>query len=458
MNIRSVFKIVTAVALAAGAVSCGSGGGSSSGDSGGGDNVPLTGTYVVLAWNDLGMHCLNPSYDTAVILPPYNTVWAQVVKRGNPPSIITNGLTVEYRILNNTSSANKGLFGQFWQYAQQLFGVSPAIDKGLNLDDPTVSNGLSGTMLSKGDHFQVSGIPVVPFEDGSNVRNPYQVAEITVKNSAGTVLTTTRATVPTSDEINCAKCHAPGQGLSATFNDILQQHDNSHHTNLMNSKPVLCAKCHGSPALGMTGPGSSGKYLSQVIHSFHTNKSAPGGAVIACYDCHPGASSLCNRSAKHTAADGNCTNVSCHGSMANVVSTIVAGRIPWVSEPNCVTCHLTGSNGGAIPQVDTGATLYRNAKGHGNIYCAGCHGSPHAMVPSTQPTDNYQAVQYQSVAKSLGSCVASCHEHNTSRGAGSAEFLEEHGNGSSKCGICHTGFKNTAIANWPHGYNWKARP
>ena len=29
-----------------------------------------TDAYVVFAWNDLGMHCLNPSYDKAVILPP----------------------------------------------------------------------------------------------------------------------------------------------------------------------------------------------------------------------------------------------------------------------------------------------------------------------------------------------------------------------------------------------------
>ncbi len=45
-------------------------------------------SYIVLAWNDLGMHCLNPTYDKAVILPPYNTVWAQVIKRGNPPRIV----------------------------------------------------------------------------------------------------------------------------------------------------------------------------------------------------------------------------------------------------------------------------------------------------------------------------------------------------------------------------------
>ena len=198
----------------------------------------------------------------------------------------------------------------------------------------------------------------------------------------------------------------------------------------------------------------------------------PGHPQLPCQQIHtrrhpdsllrlsPGSQFLCNRSAKHTAADGNCTNTSCHGSMANVGSTISAGRIPWASEPKCVsvTCHATGNNGAAIPQVDTGATLYRNAKGHGNLYCAGCHGSPHAMVPSTQSTDNYQALQYQTVAKSLGSCVASCHEHNNSRGGGSAKFVQEHGNGSSKCGICHTGFTNAVTTNWPHSYNWKARP
>src|SRR5512138_704883 len=46
------------------------------------------GDYTVLAWNDLGMHCLNPAYDKLMILPPYNTVWVQVVKRGDPPQLV----------------------------------------------------------------------------------------------------------------------------------------------------------------------------------------------------------------------------------------------------------------------------------------------------------------------------------------------------------------------------------
>jgi hypothetical protein len=115
-----------------------------------------------------------------------------------------------------------------------------------------------------------------------------------------------------------------------------------------------------------------------------------------------------------------------------------------------VTCHI------GVAGVDTGATLYRNNPGHGGVYCAGCHGSPHAMVPSNLASDNYQAIQYQSVAKSLGDCGV-C--HTTSRGGG-ADFAGEHAAEGriSACNVCHTGFINAAnITNWPHQFQWKAR-
>jgi predicted CxxxxCH...CXXCH cytochrome family protein len=448
-------KPVLAAAVCA-SLLAGCGGGDSDGVSG---IVPgASSNYILVAWNDLGMHCLNPTYDTAVILPPYNTVWAQVLKRGNPPQVVTSGVTVSYRILNNETSqktqTGKFDFTQFWANAVKLFKTTLALDKGLNLDDPGVSNGLSGTMLAKGDHFQVSGIPVVPYNDGSTVRNPYQVAEITVRDSSGTVVAQTRATVPTSEEINCGKCHAVGGTVTDVFNDILARHDaGGHGTTLLTQKPVLCASCHGSPALGTTGPGSSGKYLSQAIHGFHDGKTTSAGVAIGCYDCHPGESTKCNRSIKHTDAVGNCTNISCHGSMATIASSISAGRIPWVSEPKCVTCHS------GVPQVDTGSILYRNAKGHGGVYCAGCHGSPHAMYPvdTTQDiTGNYQPLQYQVKAMVLGDC-RNC--HSSSRGEGNAsEFASEHGSKTSACNVCHTGFQNAgSTANWPHQFQWKDR-
>lgn len=438
---RRVFFIGLLFLFSFGISGCG-GGGSDTAESGAVvDSPAATGEFVVFAWNDLGMHCLNPTYDTAVILPPYNNLVAQVVQKGNPPAIVTAGLTVEYRILNNTYSSGKtdsfgAVFAQFWNNALAVFGINLPVDKGLNLVDSGVHNGLSGQMLAKGDHFAADGIPLTPVDDAGKW-DPYQVAEVTVKDASGNVLAMTRATVPTSDEINCQKCHG-----ADPFNDLLQKHDQMHGTTLMAQKPVLCANCHGSPALGTNGKGSSGKYLSFAIHNSHASRGA------SCYDCHPGATTKCSRSIAHTSQDGGCTT--CHGGMQQVADSIAGGRVPWASEPTCLSCHN-------VSGVDTGSVLYRNAKGHGNVYCASCHGSPHAMVPTTQASDNYQAIQYQGKAKAIGSCGA-C--HSSSRGEGLSEFAEKHGGASPKhrnaCHICHTEVSSNT-ANWPHAYQWKAR-
>lgn len=399
--------------------------------------------YVVFAWNDLGMHCLNPTYDTAVILPPYNTVWAQVIRRGAQPQIVTSGLTIDYRILDNTSSIDKTYpafgsdYGQFWQYDQDLFGVDLPPDEGLNLKDPAIHNSLSGALVAYGDHFEVDGIPLTPVDD-SGTWDPYQVMELTVKDGSGNVVAQTHATVPTSDEIHCDSCHG-----SDPFMDVLQKHDAAIGTSLASQTPVLCASCHGSPALGQTGPGPAGMYLSEAIHRFHADKGA------TCYSCHPGPTTQCNRSLAHSnQTDGACSE--CHGTMSDVADSIANGRVPWASEPKCVTCHP------GVAEVDTGSTLYRDATGHGGVSCAACHGSPHAMIPSRVGTDNYQAYQYQGKAVPIGSCAA-CHP--TSRGRGAGEFVEEHGSGGnpSACAVCHTQVNSGNTAQWPHAFQWSAR-
>ncbi len=403
----------------------------------GGTGQPDTlGDYSVFAWNDLGMHCLNPSYDKLVILPPYNNVMVQVVKRGNPPEVVTSGVTVSYKLTNNTSSYNKRSYGGFWDNANKLFGLTLVHDIGLK------GKGLSGEMTANGDYFIAEGIPVVPVDD-NNTWSPFQVAEITVKNGSGTVLAQTQATVPTSDEINCAKCH----GTTNAFDDILSKHDSKHGTNLSaaGSKPVLCASCHPSPALGINdGPQM---YLSRALHGSHSSRGA------SCYDCHPGTITKCNRSLRHNnsnAADGNC--IECHGDMANVAGTIASGRIPWAGEPACATCH-TGVTG-----VSTGTALYRKSQGHGSLYCSACHGSPHAMYPSRETADNYQSKQYQgftSRIKTIGSCGV-CHDN--SRGEGANEFAEIHGGTNPEkiigCRACHTSL-SADTGEWPHAYTWK---
>lgn len=394
------------------------------------------GSYAVLAWNDLGMHCLNPTYDTAVILPPYNTLYAQVVLRGDPPEIITAGIKVEYEIENNTYSYGKRDYGQFWDNAEALFGTTS-----LPHDEGLTGSNLSGEMDLSGTHFKIEGVPVTPVDDQGQW-SPYQVAVITVKDLDGNVLAATRAAVPVSDEINCSDCH----GTDA-WTDILSDHDSAHMTDHVNSKPVLCASCHGSPALGTTGPGSSGKYLSAAIHGAHSTRGA------ACYQCHPGPVTKCMRSLAHTAPDGNCE--ACHGTLAQVASSIPSERIPWLDEPSCAAagCH------DAVTGVATGDILYRNAAGHGGLFCTACHGSPHAMIPTSQPIDNYQSAQYQgytAVIKTLGSCGV-CHQSSRGEDDEVDDFLEKHGGVSPEqpisCSMCHTNVKGT-YANWPHAYTW----
>ncbi len=431
-------------------------GGSGGGDGDDGGVIPINASYVVFAWNDLGMHCLNPTYDQAVILPPYNTVRAQVVMRGAPPLVVTSGLRVEYRILGNTFSYGKRAYSLFWDNSFVVFGTTVAHDKGLNLLFPDQHNGLSGSMRDEGNYFQVEGIPVTPVND-AGAWNPFQVAEITVKNaSTDSVLAVTRCTVPTSDEIHCDKCHGTAGDVTSAFSDLIARHDNDPLIAGTLATPVLCANgsvdCHFSPALGQIPAGGGTNYLSKSLHGFHSRLASPP----ACYDCHPGATTSCNRSLAHTAPDGNCTH--CHGTLSQVASSIASGsRVPWAQEPDCATCHNTG--GTVIPQVDTGSSLYRNAEGHGALGCPACHQSPHAMVPSRETSDNYQALQYQGAEKSIASCGA-CHDQ--SHGEGSGEFLGTHGGTSpgehSACSVCHTDFLDGGtISKWPHGFLWKAR-
>jgi Cytochrome c554 and c-prime len=403
---------------------------------------------IVLAWSETGMHFLNGTYTAEVLSPPYSTLVAQVIRRGDPPQIVTTGITLEYRILDNTSSYTKATtdpvraYAPFWDNALDLFGIDLEPNTGLNFADPDVHNGLAGTMLLKGGRFEARGVPVVPVND-AGTWDPYQVAEIIVRDASSEAeIARTRTTAETSDEINCAKCH--GKTIDdEEIGSVLQSHDDAQETTFVaDGVPVLCADCHGSPALGTTGPGSANKYLSYAIHIFHYDQD------IDCYDCHPGATTKANRSAAHDAADGNCTK--CHGGLTNLAATITDGRVPWVAEPKCVDCHTF------VAEVDTGTSLYRDGVGHGGLSCPACHGPAHAQVPSTKDADNYQAVQYQTSVMSLGSCKV-CHK--TSKGGGLTGVVAAHGGTQpTACAVCHTGpVTTTNPLHFPHRFQHRSR-
>ncbi len=389
---------------------------------------PPAGEYQLIGWNDLGMHCMNESFANLAVLPPYNTLWAQLIRTGPEPEIVTDNVVIEYRFRNNTTSVGKT---DFWQYAGQLFGVNLPPDVGLT------GARLSGVMKPEGDHFIIEGVPLTPYEDNApHAPQPYQLAELVAKDATtGKVLAQTTFVAPVSTEMNCDDCHYDGMEGIATGNvetNILALHDKEEGTNLMAQRPVLCANCHGSNALGMPGNPNLPS-LSHAIHGKHGGGegsddeggedcdddgipngldptdgcddrgglSAPEQVVATsdvqaeCYQCHPGPQTKCLRGTM-AAAGLSCQD--CHGSMKDLANE---SREPWVDLPQCGSCHG--------PQyAEEPGKLFRQSKGHGGLYCEACHGSPHAILPSTEERDNIQVIRLQGYADTLRECSV-CH-------------------------------------------------
>lgn len=101
-----------------------------SGTSGGGTGS--TGSYSLLAANDLGMHCADQDYQIFSILPPFNVAHAQVIQKGTagakPKLLTANEVDVYYSAsanpsdpagansINTTSQNNVAFFKtNFWQ-------------------------------------------------------------------------------------------------------------------------------------------------------------------------------------------------------------------------------------------------------------------------------------------------------------------------------------------------------
>jgi hypothetical protein len=365
---------------------------------------PLGG-YVAFAWNNLGMHCYQSDYSQFLILPPYNVFWAQVIARGEDPSIITSGVNIYYNLPQVTKPAEHT---NFWNFAA-AFGWN--LQPGIGL----TGKGISGVLDIQGDHFIAEGVPVVDVND-DGTWDPYPFFVVQVQSGSGKAVAETVNVAPASTEMSCYFCHA-GDTIPAVMANILQAHDRYQGTGLasqaQNGKPVLCNSCHADPAMGVMDNHNSKTTLSGAMHTFHADKMV-GGQLPQniCQACHPGPQSQCTRDVM-SAAGIVCRD--CHGEMADVGRS---ERTPWVNLPKCESCHtlaLTRSNTNRIENPNQNLTasadqLYRNRKAHGGggIYCAACHGSPHAIYPTITERDNQQSIRLQGHAGPITECGV-CH-------------------------------------------------
>lgn len=380
----------------------------------GNQTVPASNmTYVVLAWNDLGMHCDQNDYSYFGILPPFNNLHVQVFRRGGEGAqLVTSGITVSYSFPKKTNSA---LHTNFWNYAPQ-FGWDVPTNVGIT------GTPISGDMTldSKGLSWQAVGIPLTPYDD-DGTWDPYGTAVITVKDSSGNVLQTADVVAPVSTEMMCSNCH----GTTNPQLDILQKHDALSGTSLVadqsNGTVHMCSECHSDNALGM--PGKAGvESLSLAMHNFHKDKmtttTAAANTSPTCFNCHPGPKTQCLRGIMSRAGK-TCTD--CHGDMDGMVASIQNGRQPWLQEPKCADCHDAS-------HAENSNTLYRDSvltnapeSMGGKIYCEACHNGAHAEYTTSNPADTTITQKFQGDNYWIWNCRV-CHNSQSQRSMHSGGF------------------------------------
>ncbi len=473
---------------------------------GGNNENKLAGDYVVIAWNDLGMHCMDKDFSVFSILPPYNTIHAHVIKRGHEPDKLSNSSVKVYYMAqaDNDGTINTTSIGKtnFWEYVEKLFNVNLQPDiglKGFPMASLTPNEMEYSSMYRM---FQAEGIPATPYDD-DGTKDPYPLVKVIAKDLNGNTLAETTTVMPVSDEMSCFSCHGSNSGKAKALpekpeNDpdpekdyrwnILKKHDEeieipqsvldqlvskgysyqaSLYQTAKDGTPILCSACHKSNAI--PGSGVNGvPPLTQAMHSKHAKPVANSGKTgrDACYLCHPGPQTQCLRGAMGSA---HIECQSCHGTMADVGSSTREG---WLDMPTCQQCHQEGKRyktvfqnnviGGSLREVvdnrfatkpDTpvkGKSLYRFSKGHGGLQCETCHGSPHAIYPSSLAKDNLQIEKLQGYKGTLRECFV-CHKDQIPLTANKGphgmhtigqKWVEEHGDyvedhGYNNCKACH---------------------
>ncbi|MFC2107822.1 cytochrome c [Bacteroidota bacterium] len=400
--------------------------------------------YVLLAWNDLGMHCISDNDKFFSFLPPANTLWAQLVKRGENPKIINKDIIIEYQAQDGYQNPQKHV--DFWKYAKTVYGAD--LEEGVGLAGNKV-NGVMDTTINQA--FVAHFIPVTPYKDDGTY-NPFPLFTVMAKDkNSGEVLARTKVVVPTSTEMGCRNCHNGGwrvnnnSGIAdETAINILKTHDRINNTDLLdkalNGEPQLCQSCHMDPAIG--APGKEGILnFSTAMHGFHANMltNMNDDACNLCHPSNPMGNTSCLRG-RHKQMGQNCTN--CHGKIEDHALSLLANeikeekdaaellkmhlnprfaktkeeinpRIPWMIEPDCLSCHedfnikqfeeTPIAFNKWVPEFDS---LYRNRTDHTGMMCSACHGSTHAIYFATNKygidRDNIQPIIYQGLSGSIG--------------------------------------------------------
>jgi hypothetical protein len=110
------------------------------------------GNHVVLAINDLGMHCGDLDTRISSILPPFQVLLAQVIQRGSSPTLNPAGVSLEYSAASNS---NDPILSQ------------PGVMRGLRPDGSTYKTNFWDAVAGGSyDAFYPGGLGITPLASG----------------------------------------------------------------------------------------------------------------------------------------------------------------------------------------------------------------------------------------------------------------------------------------------------
>lgn len=376
---------------------------------------PAVAKYLILAGADMGMILSSEPEESGIdfsFAPP--TLRAQVIERGELPSVQTDNVQVSYRI-------------------------------------DTGKGALTGQMTTTGAAFELT-LPQIPAISADF--KPYLPVELTASRD-GQVLATTELKIGITTTIGCRHCHGgpwrqQGRtGLSReTAANILSVHDRRSNTRLSrdfaSGAVVFCRDCHADN----TGGGRPEHLnLSASMHGFHAgyitedpescnfcHGNSPHGATGKLEDLHAALGLDCAKChgtltdhAVSLLKDDHQTAKPSSGKLlpliagqTSIPAESIKGRQPWVMQPDCLNCHQD------FQPPDTNSTfnswtsdrkkLFAHRRSmEGVLLCSSCHGAPHSLYPTDNPysrqVGNLQPLQYQNTPYPIGSDrgCAVCH-------------------------------------------------
>ncbi len=414
---------------------------------------PKPDDYVLLSWMQVGgMRCVSDADAYFTIMPPTTIFDAQLIKRGDPPEVITEGVTVTYEAPEQHKHPSR--HSKFWDHITSLMGTDTYKDM-----NPKSDEAMSGELkLVEGTTwFRAGKIPTVPYRDDGGY-DPYPVFTIRALDADGNLLAETQAVGSTTTEMACKNCHGGDwrdpnlAGMSdQTARNILAAHDRLSGTNLLaeaeagNPRRCQNSACHGDPAPGIPD-NPEVLSMSAAMHGWHANYMFAEG-MDACTMCHPNDSRGFTRCFRGLHADVGFGCADCHGEiqdhaiallkaeadkpaagvlLANLEPVTAASvdeinpRKPWGQEPDCMGCHADyqpPDDFASFNNWTEPGQVYKNrTDDSGSLRCVACHGTPHVVYPAVnafagEVIDNIQPLQYQDEPRVIatgGRCTV-CH-------------------------------------------------